>query len=78
MEVDAFGHKAGRSSSAPLRRYPNRCPDEHSDPLDCPALGFLGRKSDGEPGAKTLWMGMRNIAVFMQGSRYARELGELG
>jgi hypothetical protein len=40
--------------------------------------GFLGRKSDGEPGAKTLWLGMRDIAVFVQGLRYARELGELG
>jgi hypothetical protein len=40
--------------------------------------GFLGRKSDGEPGAKTLWLGMRDIAVFMQGLRHARELGEVG
>ena len=40
--------------------------------------GFLGRKSDGEPGAKTLWLGMRDIAVFVQGLRYARDLGELG
>ena len=29
--------------------------------------GFLARKSDGEPGAKTLWLGMRDIAVFVQG-----------
>ena len=40
--------------------------------------GFLGRRSDGEPGAKTLWLGMRDIAVFVQGLRYARDLGELG
>ena len=40
--------------------------------------GFLGRKSDGEPGAKTLWLGLRDIAVFVQGLRYARELGEVG
>lgn len=40
--------------------------------------GFLGRKSDGEPGAKTLWLGMRNIAVFVQSLRYARELGQAG
>lgn len=33
-----------------------------------------GIRSDGEPGAKTLWLGMRDIAVFVQGSRYAREL----
>ncbi len=36
--------------------------------------GFLGRKGDGEPGAKTLWLGMRDLAVFVQGMRYAREL----
>ena len=35
--------------------------------------GFLGRKGDGEPGAKTLWLGMRDIAVFVQGLRLARQ-----
>ena len=34
--------------------------------------GFLGRKSDGEPGAKTPWLGMRDLAVFVQGLRFAR------
>ncbi|MEO5607997.1 MAG: IS4 family transposase [Polaromonas sp.] len=34
--------------------------------------GFLGRKGDGEPGAKTLWLGLRDIAVFVQGVRFAR------
>ncbi len=37
--------------------------------------GFLGRKGDGEPGAKTLWLGLREIAIFVQGIRFARELG---
>jgi hypothetical protein len=40
--------------------------------------GFLGRKGDGEPGAKTLWLGMRDVAVFVQGTRYARELESEG
>ncbi len=40
--------------------------------------GFLRRKSDEKPGAKTLWLGMRDIAVFVQGLRYARELGQSG
>jgi hypothetical protein len=31
--------------------------------------GFLDRESDGEPGAKTWWLGMRDIAVFDQGLR---------
>lgn len=35
--------------------------------------GFLGRKGDGEPGAKTLWLGMRDVAVFVQGLRFARQ-----
>ena len=37
--------------------------------------GFLARKGDGEPGAKTLWLGLREIAVFVRGIRFARELG---
>lgn len=36
--------------------------------------GFLGRKGDGEPGAKTMWLGMRDIAVFVRGIRAARML----
>ena len=40
--------------------------------------GFLGRKGDGEPGAKTLWLGMRDMAVFVQGARYAREIESAG
>ncbi len=34
--------------------------------------GFLCRKADGEPGAKTLWLGLRDIAVFVEGGRFAR------
>ncbi len=40
--------------------------------------GFLGRKGDGEPGAKTLWLGLQEIAVFDEGARYAREFSEAG
>jgi Transposase Tn5 dimerisation domain/Transposase DNA-binding len=36
--------------------------------------GFLGRKHDGEPGARTLRQGMREIAAFVDGVRYARQL----
>lgn len=35
--------------------------------------GFLGRKGDGEPGAKTLWLGLRDVAVFVSGLRAVRE-----
>ena len=34
--------------------------------------GFLCRKGDGEPGAKTLWLGLRDIAVFVESVRFAR------
>lgn len=40
--------------------------------------GFLGRKGDGEPGAKTLWLGLQEIAIFVEGARYAREFSEAG
>jgi hypothetical protein len=36
--------------------------------------GFLGRKCDGEPGAKAIWLDLHDIAVFVEGARYAREL----
>lgn len=38
--------------------------------------GFLVRKSDGEPGARTLWLGLQEIAIFVEGTRYAREFSE--
>jgi hypothetical protein len=37
--------------------------------------GFLGRKHDKEPGVKTIWLGLQEIAVFVEGARYARESG---
>jgi len=33
--------------------------------------GFLGRKGDGEPGAKTLWRGMQTLSSFIQGLHLA-------
>ena len=40
--------------------------------------GFLGRKGDGEPGAKTLWLGLQEVAIFVEGARYARALSDAG
>ena len=37
--------------------------------------GFLGRKADGEPGARTIWLGLQEIAVFVEGARYAQQIG---
>ncbi len=45
---------------------------EHRDAPDSATQRLLARKGDGEPGAKTLWLGMRDIAVFVQGLRFAR------
>ena len=35
--------------------------------------GFLGRKSDGEPGAKTLWIGLQRLVDFIAGMHAARK-----
>ena len=37
--------------------------------------GFLARKGDGEPGAKALWLGLREINTFVRGVQFAREMG---
>lgn len=37
--------------------------------------GFLARKGDGEPGAKTLWLGLREIHTFVRGVQFARQMG---
>ena len=37
--------------------------------------GFLGRKGDGEPGVKSIWLGLQDVAVFVEGIRYARQAG---
>ena len=34
--------------------------------------GFLGRKGDGEPGARTIWEGLEQIAVCVAGIKFAR------
>lgn len=36
--------------------------------------GFLGRQSDGEPGAKTLWIGLQRVLDFAMGIRAMREI----
>lgn len=35
--------------------------------------GFLARKGDGEPGVKTIWLGMQRIVDFAAGLSFARE-----
>ena len=35
--------------------------------------GFLARKGDGEPGVKTIWIGLQRIVDFAAGVRFMRE-----
>ena len=35
--------------------------------------GFLGRKGDGEPGLKTVWLGLQRVMDFAAGIRFARD-----
>jgi len=37
---------------------------------------FPGGKHDGESGARTLWLGMQEIAVFVEGARDTRQLND--
>jgi hypothetical protein len=44
-------------------------------PLIAQLGGFLARKGDGEPGVESIWPGMQDVAVFVEGLRYARQSG---
>lgn len=35
--------------------------------------GFLARKGDGEPGVKTIWLGLQRVVDFTAVIRFARE-----
>jgi hypothetical protein len=39
--------------------------------------GFLGRKSDGEPGVKTLWLGFQRLRDFVEGVEHMRRIHAL-
>lgn len=51
---------------------------ERSDPADSAARVLWGKKGDGETEAKTLWLGLQDIAIFVEGLRYAGEFGIAG
>lgn len=36
--------------------------------------GFLGRKGDGEPGVKTIWIGLQRVMEYAAGRQFEREL----
>jgi hypothetical protein len=35
--------------------------------------GFLARKGDGEPGVKTIWLGLQRVVDFAAGIKFPRE-----
>lgn len=37
--------------------------------------GFLGRKGDGEPGVKSIWIGLQRVASCVQGMRFQKRCG---
>lgn len=37
--------------------------------------GFLGRKGDGEPGVKSLWLGLQRVASCVEGMRFQQRCG---
>ncbi|EGV27475.1 transposase IS4 family protein, partial [Thiorhodococcus drewsii AZ1] len=39
--------------------------------------GFLGRKGDGEPGVKSIWLGLQRIRDVAAGIKYAKESHDL-
>ena len=40
--------------------------------------GFLARKGDGEPGVKTIWIGLQRVTDFAAGVRFMRAAGDSG
>jgi hypothetical protein len=53
-----LNHKKAPRQAPPLREAIR---------LIAPLGGFLGRKDEGEPEAKTLWLGLQDIVVFADG-----------
>ena len=40
--------------------------------------GFLARTGEGEPGVKTIWLGLQRILYFAAGLRFSRKLQAAG
>ncbi|HXV09098.1 MAG TPA: IS4 family transposase [Burkholderiales bacterium] len=56
------------------KRRPPKTPPPLNEVLRLVATlgGFLGRKGDGEPGVKTIWLGLQRVMDFAAGLKYAR------
>lgn len=60
------------------KRKPPKTPPRLNEVVRLVAMlgGFLGRKGDGEPGVKTLWLGLQRVMDFAMGLQFAREIQE--
>jgi hypothetical protein len=62
-------------TSSRRRRHPRKPPTLNTVIRLIAGLGgFLGRKSDGEPGMKTIRLGLQRVRHFTEGMRFANEL----
>lgn len=53
-------------------------PPTLNEVVRCVAMlgGFIGRKGDGEPGVKTIWIGLQRVMDFAAGVRFMRQSGQ--
>ena len=58
------------------RKRPPRLPPRLNEVIRLVARlgGFLARKGDGEPGVKTIWLGLQRVMDFAAGLSFAREV----
>lgn len=60
------------------KKHPPKRPPKLQEVVRLVAMqgGFLGRKCDGEPGVKTIWLGLQRVAACVEGLRFARRSGK--
>lgn len=58
------------------KRKPPASPPTLNETIRLVAMlgGFLARKGDGEPGVKTIWLGLQRVMDFAAGIKFSREL----
>jgi hypothetical protein len=59
------------------KKKPSKVPPKLNEVISLIAMlgGFLARKDDGEPGVKTIWIGLQRVVDFAAGLRYMRDIG---
>ena len=58
------------------KKKPPQMPPTLNEVLRLVAMlgGFLARKGDGEPGVKTIWLGLQRVMDFAAGLSFARQI----